>query len=65
MEQDQEEFYFNLAVAGGLVFAGILVTAVLCGLAVVIYNKLSKKKMANDIMKAGRKNGMKETKGKF
>lgn len=65
MEQDQQEFYMTLAIAGGIVFAGILVTVVLWMLAVATYNKISKKKMAGEIMSAGRKNGMKETKGKF
>lgn len=65
MEQDQQEFYATLAIAGGLVLAGILVVVVLWFFAIAAYNKISKKKMANEIMNAGRKNGRHETRGKF
>lgn len=60
-----EQDLVTFIIAGGITLAGILVVLVLFFFGMAIYNMGKKKKMMKDIMNTSRKNGIKETEGKW
>ena len=65
MEQEQQEFYVTLAIYGGLIFAGLLVSIVLGAFAFILLGRNNTDKAIKKLYEKERKNGTGGSHGKY